>query len=529
MSFTEEPRVEGSAWADLASVRRTLEWVGLDEERVEQTRYTGANVIRLLDRISGTEGLPDTAGEQVKVLSAAMAEFDNADVDARIVLLSKARLILDTLVPVGELGARNYSIEKKGRYSAPNRRDRKPRNRPEASVEAGAEAGAKPAETPSEDATAESNPPEDTSSVEVVASVDGEQPVDAETTPSEEESSEQMEATPVEAPPEPTIAEILGLPQHSPAPPQERSPRRFALGHPNGTGRPLSDVIGDEALVEALQQAGVSTFADLLTLPPKNHVRVRQAVLAQPGGDSEVDVADVDLGSDEDPVIVRGRLLQRCVRLTATGKRYELLIEARKVGRVRCTWVGSKPRGWRRWSVSTELAFIGVPEETEDGWCLFDAEPVGVDGRGSGWTPEYGLEGVDDRIVRDLVGRTLIDTMGGLRDPLPRNLVEHHKLVALDEALRDVHFPSNTAGKGRSRLAFEELLLLQAGIGWRARSRHRERGVKQRIMHGIVGNLSAQQQVELSDSQEAAFSEIRRDMGSNHAMVRLLQGEVGTD
>ena len=107
--------------------------------------------------------------------------------------------------------------------------------------------------------------------------------------------------------------------------------------------------------------------------------------------------------------------------------------------------------------------------------------------------------------------------------------MEYHKLIGLDDALRDAHFPSNKAGKGRIRLAFEELLLLQAGIGWRAKRRNPARGLSHKVLHRAVGELGVQQNISLTDSQEAVFSEIRRDLKSSHAMVRLLQGEVGTD
>lgn len=176
-----------------------------------------------------------------------------------------------------------------------------------------------------------------------------------------------------------------------------------------------------------------------------------------------------------------------------------------------------------------ELAFVGAPTEGDDGWSIFEGEPVGVDGRGSGWVPSYEIEGIPDATLRNLAAKALFQIMDRLREPLPQKLVDNHRLMGLDEALRDAHFPSNKAGRGRSRLAFEELLLLQAGIGWRARTRSRERGISHKVLHSTVGALSLQQQVYLSDSAEAVFSEVRRDLHSSHAMVRLLQGEVGTD
>jgi len=520
MDANDTPEVGLAAWADLASVRRTIEWVGLDQKRLEAAQYTGANVIRLLTKIGQGEDVSLGLGTSIQRLLDIMAGFDDADLDGRNERLGKVRLILDELVPLGELGARRHDLEKKARLSKPDGRDRRKRR-----SDAGPQTDPKKStsDQPATDASVEVTSPE---SVEVA----GESPKPDVATGDEPAGDESLEAETVAADPVPqTLVEELGLPATSPSPQPGRPPRRLDWAHPDGTGCSVEALRCTSDVTEALTSQGIHTIADLLSVPPVDHILFRQPRLQAVGGEDEVDVADMAEGSEQEPLMVRGRMIRRMVRLTANGARHEVVLQLRDSGTVRCLWVADRPRGWSRWTEGMELAFIGVPEESDDGWSVYEAEPVGIDGRGSGWLPQYELNGLDERTMRDLIGRALAGTMGQLRDPLPSRVVEHWRLLGLDEAFRDAHFPSNKAGKGRSRLAFEELLLLQAGIGWRAKSRNRERGISHRILHGLIGDLSAQRQLSLSDSQEAAFSEIRRDLKSSHAMVRLLQGEVGTD
>jgi len=521
VSDSEKSILGLAAWADLASVRRTIEWVSLDADRIEKSLFTGATVLRLLARIAGHEDVSDEGRSKIAALSALMEGFDASDVAARTATLTNVRAILDELVPLGELGARRHDLSRKARLSKPSRRDRRPRKEPDP-VEA--------ADTP--EATADAAP----EAAEAAEAAEGapETP-DASADPMSDGadakgSVQDGEAAVPEEPAEPEPYAWLNLPKTSPTRPSGRAPRRLEWNHPEGTGRPISalGLLSEEQLA-VLAEQGMVSVADFLSRPPVDHDCVRQAQFQSPGGEDDVDVADSFLGTEDEPVMVRGRLKSRMVRVTPNGSRYELVFDVRKAGLMRCAWVTGRPRGWGNWAVGMELAFVGLPEESDDGWALYEAEPVGVDGRGSGWRPRYGIEGVDDSALRGLAGVALVQTMGQLREPLPRRIVDYYKLIGLDEALRDAHFPSNKAGKGRNRLAFEELLLLQAGIGWRAKGRNPERGLSHKVLHSAIGDLGVQQNLTLTDSQEAVFSEIRRDLKSSHAMVRLLQGEVGTN
>jgi ATP-dependent DNA helicase RecG len=511
VSETDQPTLGVATWANFASIRRTIEWVGLDSSRIEKSMYTGATVLRLLEKIAATEGLDSEVQEKVAALTKILSAFDGADAAARTDIIAQARVILDSLIPLGELGARRHDLVPKSRLSKPSRRDRRPRRekeKPEAADDA-AEAAVSSADPEAAG--------KDADSVEVEEA-------------SEADGSTQVENVENVEPEVPDLYAWLNLPKTSPSRAGRRAPRRLEWNHPEGTGRPLSALgVLDENALGVLANLGIETISDFLLRPPVGHTRAKLAQFSPPGGEDDVDVAEADLGSPEDQVMVRGRVVSRLVRITVNGARHELTLNVRKAGMVRCAWADGSPRGWDNWGPDMELAFIGAPEEGDDGWNLFQAEPVGVDGRGSGLMPVYGIDGVDEAVLRAVGGRAIGGIMGQLREPLPRRLVEYHKLIGRDEALRDAHFPSNQAGKGRNRLAFEELLLLQAGIGWRAKSRNPDRGLSHKVLHATVGELGIQQHIRLSDSQEVVFSEIRRDLKSSHAMVRLLQGEVGTN
>ena len=528
MSESERPELPPGVWAELASARRTIEWTAVDPKRIESARYTGAGLLRLFGRMSAIDGVDEQYVETAKQLAGWWEGFDAGSLEERLRIIEESRSILDTLVPLGELGARRQDLSRKARLSKPSRRDRRPRKPPEDSV---TEATAAPAAKPQPVAVDGDDPAvTPTLDVDVAEAVVLETEAETATAAHEVATPKASEQADVEdAKAEPDLYAWLNLPSTWPRV-NPRHPRRLDWNHIEGTGMPLSELgVLDEAGLEILEQRGMTTIEGFLSHPPTSHTRVNQAQFAEPGGDDEVDVAAIDLGSEAEPVMVRGRLNSRLIRVTGETARYEVSLDVRHAGQVRCIWVGQCPRGWTQWRSGMELAFVGAPTEADDGWAIFEGEPVGVDGRGSGWVPSYEIEGIPDAMLRNLAAKALFQITDRLCEPLPQKLVDDHRFMGLDEALRDAHFPSNKAGRGRSRLAFEELLLLQAGIGWRAQTRSRERGISHKILHSTVGALSLQQQVSLSDSAEAVFSEVRRDLHSNHAMVRLLQGEVGTD
>ena len=112
----------------------------------------------------------------------------------------------------------------------------------------------------------------------------------------------------------------------------------------------------------------------------------------------------------------------------------------------------------------------------------------------------------------------------------PGIIVKHH-LIPLNEALRIIHFPKNIQElrKAEYRLKFDELFYIQLNILQYAKDRtrryvgHRFANVGEMFNRFYKENLP----FELTGAQKRVIKEIRRDVGSNRQMNRLLQGDVG--
>ncbi|MGE4586413.1 MAG: ATP-dependent DNA helicase RecG, partial [Mangrovibacterium sp.] len=123
-------------------------------------------------------------------------------------------------------------------------------------------------------------------------------------------------------------------------------------------------------------------------------------------------------------------------------------------------------------------------------------------------------------------------TGGKIRETLPPFIREKLKLLSLDQALRQIHFPENDQilQKASFRLKFEELFFIQLKI---LRLKYKRSEAFQGFVFGLVGpcfNEFYRQRLpfELTGAQKKVIREIRKDMGSGKQMNRLLQGDVGS-
>ena len=493
----ESPSPEGgtpeAVVSALAPIRRTLEWALLDPHRFGSAPFLGRSSAQRVRRVAAQLDVAT-----LEPLAVALDAVDAADPEGRAscaeaALAEAARWV--SRVETGPYAVRAIPL---GALVDPRRRRRRgdKTRSAEASAEAPADAAAA-ADTPQGDAAAAS-PDGAAPDLSAAAAAAGEASATVEEAPKRSKKRSGREGR-----------------ADTSAPREEEPPaaRRWPFGHPEGTGAALSTVDGAPTdLVAALEAHGILTIADLLLRAPSELRRAPRVRFPH---------------ESEDPVMVRGRVLWRRVLLGAETRRLEVALLLRGGQTVTARWVLGEPRGWAEWLAGTDVALVGELVDDEEGARLYDPEPVGLAGRGSGLLAEYGLDGVEDRSLRDLLARCVSAHLGRIEDWMPNAIREQERLLPLDEALRDAHFPANSEAKGRARLAFEELLLLQLGIGWRTAKRTSQRGLSHRAVHTGVGRLDAQHGVQLSDSQEQAFSEIRRDLVRQRCMNRLLQGDVG--
>ena len=131
--------------------------------------------------------------------------------------------------------------------------------------------------------------------------------------------------------------------------------------------------------------------------------------------------------------------------------------------------------------------------------------------------------GVIARCIRQLLPHAEL-----LADPLPPAMLEKYRLPGKAEAVRAIHCPASEeeAAGARRRLIYEELLLLQLGIG---RMKNRGTAATGAPMRRVdPGPFWDSLPFSPTGAQRRAVEEILSDMAGETSMNRLLQGDVGS-
>ncbi|MFO8101248.1 MAG: ATP-dependent DNA helicase RecG [Dehalococcoidia bacterium] len=146
--------------------------------------------------------------------------------------------------------------------------------------------------------------------------------------------------------------------------------------------------------------------------------------------------------------------------------------------------------------------------------------------------PVYPLtEGLYPRQVRRLVKQALDLYLPRLEDFLPRPVRKNARLMGLEEAIRQAHYPQDESSRwvARRRLAFDELFLIQIGVLSKKRQRQEiARGIKLDKGAGYLEKFTAGLPFELTGAQKRALNEVKADLTRSKPMSRLLHGDVGS-
>jgi ATP-dependent DNA helicase RecG len=145
--------------------------------------------------------------------------------------------------------------------------------------------------------------------------------------------------------------------------------------------------------------------------------------------------------------------------------------------------------------------------------------------------PIYPLtEGLPQRWLRSVIWHTLELYESKIEEPWPRESFAIF-LPTRAEAIRTLHFPEalEDADGARRRLALDEFVELQRQI--QARRRSFETKAQALPCHGdnrLIKPFLARLGFKLTEAQTKVLRELRQDMGGEHPMRRLLQGDVGS-
>lgn len=132
--------------------------------------------------------------------------------------------------------------------------------------------------------------------------------------------------------------------------------------------------------------------------------------------------------------------------------------------------------------------------------------------------------------LRQIIENGLNEIEGILPETIPEYIRNEYKLLDINQAIKDIHFPNEFSDfkKARSRLVFEELLGMQlALLKLKNNYINEKQGIqfdKSIQISTVINDLP----FKLTKAQLKVLEEIDTNMESNKAMNRLLQGDVGS-
>ena len=264
------------------------------------------------------------------------------------------------------------------------------------------------------------------------------------------------------------------------------------------------------AVKKKLERLGLRTIGDLLCHRP---FRYEQPV-------PERRIADLD--ADED-VAIAGEVLSVSKRRRG---RLQMLTARVSDGSaaISATWF-NQPWLERQLQPGTPVRLRG-----RQGRYGFDVRSFDI-GEGDATADFAAVYSASEEItakkLRELVGLAL---PRALPDALPAEVKHHEGLPQRVDAFWAVHRPRSLeeAERGRRRLAFDELLLLQIWLAQRRRERESDIAPALGVPGELVSRYRDVLPFTLTEHQERAIAEIDADLGRAVPMQRLLQGDVGS-
>jgi ATP-dependent DNA helicase RecG len=262
-----------------------------------------------------------------------------------------------------------------------------------------------------------------------------------------------------------------------------------------------------------LRALGLETIRDLLQHRPRDYQRA-------------VGVTPIaDLFGEEEAVVV-GRVLRVSERKTRRRLSMITATIEDETGSIPAVWFG------QAWLVD-KLApgtTVRLRGHQKDGQFRVKSQDFDGGGATADLAPVYpASEELPAPRLRALVEQAL-PHVRDFPDPLPAQLKARRALPLKADALLALHRPSSLeqAERARSRLAFDELLLLQLGLARRRSARIEEVAPALEPAGELVRRYREVLPFRLTSDQERAIDEMDADLVRSVPMERLLQGDVGS-
>lgn len=286
-----------------------------------------------------------------------------------------------------------------------------------------------------------------------------------------------------------------------------------------------------EKRAQALNKAGIHTFGDLLQYYPRRYL-------------DRSNITPIRNVRANDTATVVGKIVTQGIK-KGTRSRFIVLISD-NTGFLSCVWFHQLPYWQKLFKVGQTLAVSGkfgyfgglqivhpefdlLSENGEDREDEFLHTGKIIPLYPS--TESLSRLGLDSRGFRRVM-RNLLRSFGGqIEEILIDSIIQRHKLIYLEEAFQNIHFPKdfNLLNQAKRRLKFDELFFMEFMLAYRKHKiNQQQKGIHFATVGERLKTLVDKLPFELTEAQKKVIREIRADMKQPSPMYRLLQGDVGS-
>ncbi len=142
--------------------------------------------------------------------------------------------------------------------------------------------------------------------------------------------------------------------------------------------------------------------------------------------------------------------------------------------------------------------------------------------------PAYGIEGLYDKSIMNLVETIRNEKLVTIYENIPQVYVDKYRLMSRQDAYFNLHLPKdmNTIYQAKRRMKYEEAFFLQLKL--MANQRKGEKRLPKNYDLHAVKHIIEMLPYELTQDQKEAVNDIFRDFKKDHSTYRLIQGDVGS-
>ena len=267
---------------------------------------------------------------------------------------------------------------------------------------------------------------------------------------------------------------------------------------------------------ERFEKLGIVTLADLLCHYPRRYIDFsRPYSIAEAPPDTEC--------------VVKAEVFAKPAgRILPGGRRMERITAGDDVSSLEITWFNN-PYATQKLELGQEYYFEGIVTGG-----MLRRQMVNPQVRTAAQITAAPFEavypqteGLSSTVIAKCI-RQLLPHAELLPDPLPEELLKKYRLLSKADAVRAIHCPATEeeAFAARRRLIYEELLVLQLGIG---RMKNRGSASTGAPMQRLdPAPFWASLPFSPTGAQRRAVDEILTDLSGSTSMNRLLQGDVGS-